>query len=600
MLFNKVSYTKEGWSIGDFKTMRGWFAVPTVDGEYQNFAYRILHYTLLLLIGLAIIFLLFATSVVQLIFIPAVLALLGVCYYLLHSHRFYLARVLFLSGLWLLLTITALTLNGIRNAGVGSFAIIIIFAAILISERAVIVFTGLSILSLVILAVGETQGVLPLYNSPLFLPDRFFQHTALFLSACILLAAASRVIRSSFLRIQSHEHLLLEQNRALEKEIEARQRTEATLRASEEKYRLLFENTSVLSAVYKPDGTIELCNRAGAQFFSTTPEAIQGRNIAEFLTSHDATLFIEQLIRVSATGAGELDEGQTTLPDGREICYLQHFMPLPAVESPVAALDKAAQDRQRQQQVLVLTTDVTQQKQNEQRTRELALANERNLFLTEFFSTISHDLKTPITVLNTHMYLLEHNCNDAQRERLAQMKKQIGLLDKYIQDMLMISRLEFLPTLNLETLQLNPLIEEVIALLRPRLEKKNIEYHVSTPPNLPVVQADAEQMQRVVLNLVENAVNYTPANGRIRVSTQPLTDRVLVEVSDSGIGIQDHDLSRIFERFYRAHEARSAESSGTGLGLSIVKKIIDMHQGTIEVESKPGVGTAFRIYLPVH
>jgi PAS domain S-box-containing protein len=580
--------------------MHRWFAVPVLDDEYQNFAYRVLHYALLLLMGLAAIFLLFTTSVVQVIFIPTVLALLAFCYYLLHSHRLYLASVLFLGGLWLLLTTTALALNGIRNAGVGSFAIIIIFAAILIPGRAVIVFTGLSILSLFILAVGETQGVLPLYNTPLFLIDRFFQHTALFLSACILLAAASNVIRSSFLRIQRHEQLLLEQNRALENEIEARQHIEATLRASEEKYRLLFENTSVLSAVYKPDGTIELCNRAGAQFFSTTPEAIQGRNIVEFLTSHDATLFIEQLVRVTATGVAELDEGQTMLPDGREIYYLQHIMPMPALETPVTAIDTAEQSLQRQPQVLVLTTDVTQQKQNEQRTRELALANERNLFLTEFFSTISHDLKTPITVLNTHMYLLEHDRNDAQRERLAQMKKQIGLLDKYIQDMLTISRLEFLPTLNLETLQLNPLIEEVVALLRPRLEKKNIEYHVSTQPNLPVVQADAQQMQRVVLNLVENAVNYTPANGRIRVSTLPLTDRVLVEVSDSGIGIQDQDLSRIFERFYRAREARSAESSGTGLGLSIVKKIVDMHQGTIEVESKPGVGTAFRVYLPVN
>lgn len=569
--------------------MRTWFAIPEFDDQYQTFTFRVLHYTLLLLIALVLIFLPFATSPAQLIFIPFILALLVLCYYLLHTHHYHLAGGLFLGGFWTIITFASFSLNGIRNSSYTTYALVIIFAAILFSNRVVVLFTTLSILSGVILTLGEMNQILPLRMTDLFLADRFFQSLALFGSAGILLSAASQVIRTGFARIRQHEQTLLERNRELENEIIERQRIEATLRASEEKYRILFENIGAMAAVYDRDGTIVLMNHFAARLFETTPEAVLGRTLYDLVFQEDAAHVIQLQARVMDTGIAEINEGKLVLPSGKEFYYLRHVMPLPHPGGTGQA-----------SQVLVITADITRQKLAEQRERELILVQEKNAFLTDFLSTVSHDLKTPLAVINTSLFLLERIQNpDSQRQRIEQIKNQVLMLDKYIQDMLTISRLEHLPTLNLEAINLNSLIEEVVGSLKPRSEKKNIECRLNIQNDMTPMIADQEQMRRVLVNLVENAINYTPANGRVIVSAYRQNEQVLIEVADTGIGIKLEDQTRIFERFYRAPEGRAVESNGTGLGLAIVKKIIDMHQGTIELESQPGQGAAFRISLPV-
>ncbi|MBC8097875.1 MAG: HAMP domain-containing histidine kinase, partial [Armatimonadetes bacterium] len=115
----------------------------------------------------------------------------------------------------------------------------------------------------------------------------------------------------------------------------------------------------------------------------------------------------------------------------------------------------------------------------------------KNTFLTDFFSTISHDLKTPLTTINTGLYLLKRAENQQQREeRTIGISEQIGLIDKYLQDMLTIARLEHLPTLNFETLRLNPLVEQVAGLLHTRIEAKQLDFHVVMQPNLPTIRGD--------------------------------------------------------------------------------------------------------------
>ena len=113
-----------------------------------------------------------------------------------------------------------------------------------------------------------------------------------------------------------------------------------------------------------------------------------------------------------------------------------------------------------------------------------------------------------------------------------------------------------------------------------------------------MVNGSVSELERAFTNLLENALNYTPAQGTVRLRTALENEQVLVEFSDTGIGISDNDLPFIFDRFYRADPARSTHSGGTGLGLAIVKKIVDIHNAAIEVKSEIGVGTRFRIYLP--
>jgi PAS domain S-box-containing protein len=567
-------------------TMRKWLTPPVYEEEYQTFASRVLHWTLLLFITIMVVALAFITSLEQLIFFPPVFALFGLCYYLLHTHQYRTACWFFLGGLWLVITVAIFSLNGIRNSSFSTYAVVIIFAAILFADREVLIFTVLSILSGAALFFGEMGGLLPLNTSPLYLPDRFFQNVTLFVAAGVMLSAAARVIRGGVTHLREHQQLLEERNLALENEILERQRAEAALRASEEKYRLLIENASMMVGVYDQDGKILLFNTAAAAMFGTTPQAVQGRTLYDLVDTKDAEGDRLRREQVIATGKPDISEGVITFPNGREIHYLRNMMPLPAL------------DTGGKPQVLVITTDITERIQSEQRSRELALAQQKNAFLTEFFSIVSHDLKTPLTVMNTSLYLLERLADPAQRQvKMEQMKEQVALLDRYIQDMLTVSRLEYLPQLNKVRVDIGALLQEVIDLLRPRLEKKNITCSVRVQEAACAVAGDPEQLHRALVNLVENAISYTPPGGWINVSMSLTDTSLLLEVADTGIGISPEDLPHIFDRFYRSSEARQLEEGGSGLGLAIVQKIIALHQATITVESHLGQGTTFRIHF---
>ncbi len=567
--------------------MHKWLAVPHLNNPYETFAARVLHYTLLLLLITTMTFVFFASSPAQLVFIPGVLAVFVFCYGLLHTGHLRLASLIFLSGLWLVITMASFSINGVRNAGISSYAIVIIFSAVLFANRAVMVFTGLSVLAVVILAAGETWGMLPLRTTPLYLADRLFQQIALFGAAGILLFAASRVIRTSFGRVREHEIILMERNRALETEIAERQRTEASLRVSEARYRLLFENIPIMASVYGQDGEIILMNKAAAKTLGGTPETLQGRNMRDLLAPEDAEYAIRIHEQVMAKGNGTISEGEVKLPTEREMYYLRHVMPLPDLGGNNTS------------QVLVLTTDLTEKREAEQRKRELATAHERNSFLTEFFGTVSHDLKTPLTIMTTSLYLLERaQTAEQSREKAMHIREQIILMDKYIQDMLTISRLEHLPLYDFQALDLNRLVEGVVDLLHPQMESKQLACQLDEQPNLPPVRGDQEQLHRLLLNLIENAVNYTPDGGQICIRTYVADRRISLEVIDSGIGIEPDAMPHIFERFFRTSNARMSQSKGTGLGLAIVKKIAEMHTASIEVSSQPDTGTTFCIRFP--
>lgn len=562
--------------------LRQWFAPPQQNDEYESFAAQVLHYSILFLTGVGILSVFFVSSTWQLINIPVFLVLMGICYSLLHKGRLYQASLLFVGGLWVILTINAFETTGIGTTLISGYITIIVFSAILFPEREKLLFMGMSIISVIVLNVADAQGIFSFPTKPLSLSDRFFQQLSLLLTTGILLLASARMIHRSLERIRNHEKILMQRNQALEQEIAERQRTEANLRISEERYRLMFENIPAIAAVYAQDGEVLLINKVGAQVFGGTKETIEGRNLREFFLPDVAKCALENHELAMKEGKDILREGKIPLPNGKEGVLLRHIIPLPNRDQSPAT------------QVLVLTADLTAKYLAEERGRELALAQERNTFLSEFFSTLSHDIKTPLTVINTSLYLLKKAVTAEQREeRITRIGEQVSLMDKYIQDMLTISKLEHIPTLNFENVDLNPLIEEVVTTLRPHIEGKRIRFQFNQQPNLPPIQGDQDQLRRMLTNLIENAVNYTPTDGQVTVKTNSRNRQIILKVSDSGIGIASDALPHIFERFFRAENATAFERRGTGLGLAIVKKIVDTHAATVEVDSRIGEGTTF-------
>ncbi len=246
--------------------------------------------------------------------------------------------------------------------------------------------------------------------------------------------------------------------------------------------------------------------------------------------------------------------------------------------------------------------DAAERKRAEEQRLELVLARERAEVLKEFLNTVSHDLKTPLSVINTSLYLAEKQYDPQRRkEHLHAIREQTHRLERLIEDILTMSRLEAIPDLHLQfkPLTLAQLIQDVENNIRSLAEGKGQRVILDLPLGLPTILGDEDDLVRALTNLIENALIYTPADGTISVKIRVDGDDELIEIVDSGIGINAADIPHIFEAFFRSPNAREAHSGGTGLGLAIVKKIVDMHKGQIEVESAPGVGSIFRIRLPI-
>ena len=151
-----------------------------------------------------------------------------------------------------------------------------------------------------------------------------------------------------------------------------------------------------------------------------------------------------------------------------------------------------------------------------------------------------------------------------------------------------------------ESLNLKTMADGIADMFAPALKEKNIELIVDAPPDLPLVKADKSQAERILINLMGNAVKFTPAGGQISIKARPFERQMLqVSVNDNGIGIAENDLDKIFEEFYRVDNEVNAKVKGTGLGLALVKYIVEAHKGKLTVSSKLNNGSSFAFTLPV-
>ncbi|RWR13200.1 ATP-binding protein [Siminovitchia fortis] len=220
---------------------------------------------------------------------------------------------------------------------------------------------------------------------------------------------------------------------------------------------------------------------------------------------------------------------------------------------------------------------------------------------SEFIANVSHELKTPITsVKGFTETLLDGAMEDeeALHHFLGIIHKESERLHRLINDILHLSKIEqHMIPLEMENVNVAEVVDRVADTVRKDIEKKGLELLLPAEREI-WVEGQKDRIQQIILNLVSNAVSYTPAGGKITVSITDRGDRIAISVKDTGIGIAKKDLPRLFERFYRVDKGRSRNSGGTGLGLAIVKHLVESHNGKIEVESEEGSGTEFTVILP--
>ncbi|NLC11027.1 MAG: cell wall metabolism sensor histidine kinase WalK [Firmicutes bacterium] len=217
-----------------------------------------------------------------------------------------------------------------------------------------------------------------------------------------------------------------------------------------------------------------------------------------------------------------------------------------------------------------------------------------------FVSDVSHELRTPLTSLSLCVKTLKDYPMDPeeQREFLEDMDQEIKRLANLLEDLLALTKTEE-KILRRKAVDLKPLLEEVMLRNMDRAQRQGIQLFKIIPDNLPQVLINAEEIKRVLYNLLDNAIKYTPEGGWIQVEAREEEKQIRVIVKDTGCGIPEEALPHVFERFYRVDKARSRELGGTGLGLAICREIIEKHGGMMEVSSTLGEGSAFSFTLPL-
>ncbi|HET7578870.1 MAG TPA: ATP-binding protein [Bacillales bacterium] len=222
----------------------------------------------------------------------------------------------------------------------------------------------------------------------------------------------------------------------------------------------------------------------------------------------------------------------------------------------------------------------------------------------DFVANVSHELKTPVTSLRGFSEtLLEDEAAESEEVRrkfLTIIRKESERLEALIHDLLELSKIENETfRLDWQQVDLTEILQDTLFVLREKAAKKKIELQLTSNEKL-MLEGDPNRLRQIFINLIDNAIAYSPENSEVRVSPKESGGSVVIEVADQGIGIAADEIPRIFERFYRVDKARSRGSGGTGLGLAIVKHLIAAHGGQIEVDSEAGEGTVFRIILDKH
>ena len=219
----------------------------------------------------------------------------------------------------------------------------------------------------------------------------------------------------------------------------------------------------------------------------------------------------------------------------------------------------------------------------------------------DFVSNVSHELKTPLTAIQAYADTLSDGAVDDpghNRVFLGRIIEQSQRLETLIQDLLRLARIESQQAVELTPISLADAVADCIRDLEPVAQAKQLPLEVNSEAGV-IVLAEAGDLRQLIENLLDNAIKYTPAGGRVNVLVRREDRWGILEVADTGIGIAREDQQRIFERFYRVDRARARSVGGTGLGLSIVKHVVQQFRGDIAVSSELGKGTRFIVRIPL-
>jgi len=333
-------------------------------------------------------------------------------------------------------------------------------------------------------------------------------------------------------------------------------------------------NASILEAagegIIALDASLRIveANSAAASLFGTSRKEMTGKTVLEALDSRE----VAEIFKESFDSSKELFRDLRLIRNGDRHIKVHTTVPVEGRGSGIVAV----------------FSDITELKRLE-------------AVRKDFVANVSHELRTPIQIIRGYAEILlgEENNFDAMKKYLGLIDKNAQRMDRIVADLLSLARLENDPLswLTVEFCPLRSTIEDAIAAVQLRAAAKRMAITLACPESLSCI-ANSGLIEQAIVNLLDNAVNYSPEGSSVSVSAESLGDRVEIRIADKGIGIPPADLAHIFERFYRVDKSRSKQTGGTGLGLAIVRHIASIHGGEVRAESYRGEGSKFTISLP--
>ncbi|MDY6834069.1 MAG: ATP-binding protein [Chloroflexota bacterium] len=313
------------------------------------------------------------------------------------------------------------------------------------------------------------------------------------------------------------------------------------------------------------NGKVTMTNQAAEDFFGLSREEMVGRTLIEIVRDHEIDVLLQQCLNTR--------EQQYSLVELRSLG--KYFA---VTVTPLRGKTDC----------LVVLRDVTEQRRTE-------------IVRRDFISNISHELRTPITSMVALAETLQDGAmedHSVARSFLEKMVIEMDKLNQMVEELGELSRIESgIAPLRKSSIDITEVIVRVVARLEAQAERAGISLAMDLQKDLPQIVADTDRLEQVMVNLLHNAIKFTSPGGKVTVMAKQRERDLMISVSDTGCGVPATDLSRIFERFYKADKSRSG--GGTGLGLAISKHLVQAHGGEIWVESIEGKGSTFSFYLPL-